>query len=109
MTITYGAKTRGIANDVRNTHFRANDLVKGEKATLKLINKEFNKTKYDIHLTYYQLFFFFFGKAIHSVLFEVYPELTIFVNYLRAMNKMLKKLNLPTIWLTPAGLIVEQK
>jgi len=87
-------------------HFRQLDLVKGKKLTFMLISKEFNKTEFDIHLTYKQLYIL--GKAIHSVLYEVFPDLTILVKYLKDMNKMLKILNLPTIWLSPAGLIIEQ-
>jgi DNA-directed RNA polymerase len=107
MTITYGATARGITEDLRNSHFKQNELVKGEKNTFTLKIKEFNKTKFDLQLTLTQLLYL--GKAIHSVLFEVYPDLTIFVKYLKDMNKMLKRLKLPTIWLSPAGIIVEQK
>lgn len=71
-----------------------------------LISKEFNKTYFDIHLTVKQIYVL--AKAIHSVLYDVFPNLTILVKYLKDMNKLLKKLKLPTIWLTPAGLIIEQ-
>lgn len=106
MTISYGATTRGIAEQLKNNHFRQIDLVKGKSLTYELISKEFNKTDFDIHLTVKQIYVL--AKAIHSVLYDVFPNLTILVKYLKDMNKLLKKLKLPTIWLTPAGLIIEQ-
>jgi hypothetical protein len=59
------------------------------------MSKQFNKADFDIYLDYKQLYAL--GEAIHSVLFEVFPDLKILVKYLKNMNKMLRKLNLPTI------------
>nr|QWO71408.1 RNA polymerase [Termitomyces sp. K2P1] len=106
MKISYGTTTRGIMEQLRKDHFRQLDLVKGKKLTFLLKNNEFNNTKFDIYLNFKQLLAL--AKAIHSVLYEVFPNLTILVKYLKDMNKLLKDLKLPTIWLTPAGLIIEQ-
>lgn len=106
MTIAYGSTSRGIGDQLKINHFRQLDLVKGKKKAYVLINKEFNKTEFDIHLTLKQITVL--AKAIHSVLYDVFPNLTILVKYLKDMNKMLKKLKLHTVWLTPAGLIIEQ-
>lgn len=106
MTISYGSTSRGIAEQLKMNHFKQNNLVKGKTLTYLLTNKEFNKTDNDIHLNLKQIFRL--GQAIHSVLYEVYPNLTILVKYLKDMNKLLKLLKLPTIWLTPGGLIIEQ-
>nr|QWO71405.1 RNA polymerase [Termitomyces sp. K1Ag] len=106
MKISYGTTTRGITEQLRKDHFRQLDLVKGKKLTFLLINNEFNNTKFDIYLNFKQLHAL--AKAIHSVLYEVFPNLTILVKYLKDMNKLLKGLKLPAIWLTPAGLIIEQ-
>jgi DNA-dependent RNA polymerase len=106
MTISYGSTSRGIAEQLKINNFKQLDLVKGKKVTYVLTKKEFNKTDSDIHLTVKQIFVL--AKAIHSVLYEVFPNLTILVKYLKDMNLLLKILKLPTIWLTPAGLIIEQ-
>lgn len=95
MTISYGSTSRGIAEDLKMNHFKQNNLVKGKSLTYLLTNKEFNKTDNDINLNLKQIFSL--GKAIHSVLYEVYPNLTILVKYLKDMNKLLKILKLPTI------------
>jgi DNA-directed RNA polymerase len=107
MTISYGATSRGIGDQLIINNFKQLDLVKGKRLTYVLTKKEFNKTEFDIHLTVKQIFVL--GKAIHSVLYEVFPNLTILVKYLKDMNKLLKIFKLPTIWLSPAGLIIEQK
>nr|QWO71409.1 RNA polymerase [Termitomyces sp. T123] len=106
MTISYGSTSRGIAEQLKINNFKQLNLVKGKKLTYLLKDKELNKTEYEIHLTAKQIFVL--GKAIHSVLYEVFPNLTILVKYLKDMNKLLKYLKLPTIWLSPAGLIIEQ-
>jgi len=95
MTISYGATNRGISEQLRTDHFRQNDLEKDKKLSFLLINNKFNKTNFDINLTYRQVSYL--GKAIHSVLFDVFPNLNTLVNYLKNMNKMLKGINQPTI------------
>jgi len=95
MTISYGATSRGIADQLKINHFRQLDLVKGKSLTYMLISKEFNKTEFDIHITVRQIYVL--AKAIHSVLYDVFPNLTILVKYLKDVNKLLKKLKLPTI------------
>lgn len=107
MTVTYGSTSRGIANRLKTEFFKQNDLVKGKKPLFTLLDNSLNKTEFDIQLTYSQLFAL--GKAIHSVLYEAFPDLTLLVKYLKEMNNALKKLKLATIWLSPGGLIIEQK
>jgi DNA-directed RNA polymerase len=102
MTISYGSTSKGIADQIKMNHFRQVDnFVKGKKLIFKLISKEFNNSESDIYLDLKQ--FLALGKAIHSVLYEVFPYLKILVKYLKDMNKMLIKLRLTTIWLTSAG------
>jgi DNA-dependent RNA polymerase len=106
MTISYGSTGKGISDKIKSDHFRRFDLVKGENVKYLLINKQFNKSVFDIYLNERQLLKL--GGAIHSVLFERFPDLTILVNFLKDMNKLLRNIKLPTIWLTPGGIIVKQ-
>lgn len=106
MTISYGSTAKGIADKLKSDHFKRLDLVKGEKVKYLLISKEFNKSEFDIHLTNGQILKL--GGAIHSVLFDRFPNLTILVKFLKDLNKLLRSIKLPTIWLTPAGIIIEQ-
>jgi DNA-dependent RNA polymerase len=106
MTISYGSTGRGISDKIKSDHFRQLDLVKGENVKYLLISKQFNKSEFDIHLNNKQLLKL--GEAIHSVLFERFPDLTILVKFLKDMNKLLRNIKLPTIWLTPGGIIIEQ-
>ena len=49
------------------------------------------------------------GKIIHSVLYKSFPRLEELGKYLKAMNNLLKKINVNTIWLSPTGIIVVQR
>jgi len=49
------------------------------------------------------------AKIIYSVLFKSFPYLETLVKYFKNMNKILTKLGLGVIWLTPAGMIITQK
>jgi hypothetical protein len=77
------------------------------RRTFILKNREFNKTVFYIILITKQLSAL--GTARCSVLYYTFPNLTVLVKYLKDMNKMLKKLKLATIWLTPSGLLIEPR
>jgi len=48
------------------------------------------------------------AEIIYSTIFKEYPGLNIIYNYLINMAKLLNKLNLPVIWITPSGLELTQ-
>jgi len=41
-------------------------------------------------------------------LYKSFPNLTKLVDYLKNMNRFLKKLNLSPIWLSPSGLLLNK-
>lgn len=49
------------------------------------------------------------AKIIYNVLYESHPSLTSYINYLKSIIKFLKNLNLNNVWLSPTGIIVEQR
>jgi DNA-directed RNA polymerase len=107
MTIPYGVSSRGITDQLKIDHFRSLDLIKGKPRSYILKNRDFNKAVFDIILNTKQISAL--GTAIHSVLYDTFPNLTVLVKYLKDMNRMLKKLKLATIWLSPSGLLIEQR
>jgi hypothetical protein len=109
MTIPYGATIRGIADQIKSQFFIETfvEIDGKNKLFYQLTNNDLNKSSFELKLT---------GSIIHklasiiySILYNSHPTLNHFVNYLKSMNKLLKKLNLSTIWLSPSGIIVEQK
>ena len=48
------------------------------------------------------------ASIIHKSIFNKYPGLNIIYNYFINMTKVLNKLNIPVIWLTPTGLKITQ-
>lgn len=106
MTIPYGATVRGIVNQLK-TEFFLFDGVVDRKPTYKLIDDKYNKYNHDFSLNNKEINAL--GKIIHDILYETFDSLKELVKYLKCMNKKLKILNLQPIWLTPGGLIIEQK
>lgn len=122
MTIPYGVTIQGIKEQLIEEFFVLTGeqniyLVTTKKQTIKkatniyklkdksfLIdpNQEFKITGTKLH----QL-----AKLIHSTLYQTFPNLTVLINYLQDINSFLNKINLNIgiVWLTPNGLIIEQK
>jgi len=105
MTIPYGVTVRGISEQLKSDHFQINKI-NGKRCYL-LNNKEFNIIDTDIYLNDKEINQL--AKIIHDILYKSFPNLTKLVDYLKNMNRFLKKLNLSPIWLSPSGVIIEQK
>jgi DNA-directed RNA polymerase len=113
MTIPYGATITGISEQLKSQFFRvvitednktdykkvavSAGLNKQSKFTKKylLINNEFNSKGLDLYFTDKQLYKL--AKIIYNVLYDSHPSLTLFINYLKSMNKFLKNLNLNNV------------
>jgi DNA-directed RNA polymerase, mitochondrial len=106
MTIPYGATIRGIVNQLKTDFFQITEVVKG-KPLYGLIDDKYNKYKIDFNLNYKEINAL--GRILHDILYETFGNLTLLVDYFKDMNKQLKKLNLNPMWLTPGGLIIEQR
>jgi DNA-directed RNA polymerase, mitochondrial len=106
MTIPYGATVRGIVNQIKTEFFHIVVVEKG-KPLYGLIDNKYDKYNYGFHLNYKEINAL--GKILHDILYETFDSLTLLVKYFKDMNKQLKKLNLNPIWLTPGGLIIEQR
>lgn len=104
MTIPYGVKPIGITEQLIADHFILHQKSKELKKRLYVV-----KGLEPVFFTYKDIMAI--SKIIHSALYETYPNLNILVDYLIEMNKFINNLNLniPTVWTTPAGLIIEQK
>ena len=114
MTIPYGATVIGIADQIKDqfftTHYRKPVNTKGDKDLNKynlLRTNEFNNTEFELFLTDKDIYKL--ADIIYKVLYESHPTLTLFVKYLKSMNKLLKLLDLNNVWLSPSGIIVEQR
>jgi hypothetical protein len=106
MTIPYGATIRGIVNQLKEKFFQFYKIV-DKKPTYKLIDSKYDKSEYGFYLNNKQINAL--GTILHDILYDTFDSLKELVKYLKEMNKKLKKLNLHPIWLTPGGLIIEQK
>lgn len=110
MTIPYGVTVRGMRDQLTNSHF----IYKGNIANKKSFNlkKEFLKNPtLETSLTFNLNDINILAKSIHNILFNTYPSLTKVVEYLKDVNKFLKKLDVSfgVLWKTPSGLIIQQK
>jgi DNA-directed RNA polymerase len=106
MTIPYGVTPRGIANQLKTDHFSLGKKI-DNKQTYVLKDNKFKNTEIDVYFTYKEIFKL--SQIIHSVLYDTFPTIKSLVEYLKEINSFLKKLTLLPIWLSPAGLIIEQK
>jgi hypothetical protein len=95
MTIPYGVSVKGICEQLINDFFILSDKKKNNNRIYLLINKNYHKFNSDFYLNYKELFKL--SSLLHNILYTAFPELLILVNYLKNMNKFLKKLNLSTI------------
>lgn len=95
MTIPYNITIKGVAEYLE------------ESFEVVYINKERMLKKDDVLINYKELFAF--AKIVHSTLFDTHPTLKAIVDYFGAMVKLLSKLGLPVIWITPSGLSITQR
>jgi len=112
MTIPYGATVFGISQQLKDQFFIPYTKDKKWKYQSKVFNHILIKLEFSTNNEPFILNnkdFYKLGKIIYKVLYESHPTLTIFVEYLKAMNKALKGLNLNNIWLSPNGIVVEQR
>jgi hypothetical protein len=113
MTIPYGSTKRGIADKLKNEHFEFSKVI-NKKPYFTLINDAFKTIKTENEIANTKIYFSNseinkLASVIHELLYDSFESLKLLVNYFKEMNKLLKKLNLSTIWLSPGGLIIEQK
>lgn len=106
MTISYGSTIRGIYDQ----------LIEGGSKQFDYVGIKNSKKMYsviDMSICNRQILFdrkeiMKLSEIIHNVLFNSYPVLKNIVQYFIEINHLVYKLNLPMIWKTPSGLIIEQ-
>jgi DNA-dependent RNA polymerase len=127
MTIPYGAKIKGIKDQIIDKFFiktsytvryyfdgktkqkleKVSSLYKPRDLILVKDNYEMDKDNFNISGTEIM----FLAKTFYNTLYEVYPSVKILVDYLKSINDCLHELglNLGFLWRVPSGLIIEQK
>jgi DNA-directed RNA polymerase len=126
MTIPYGAKIKGIKDQIIQAFFlktiettryyaftkkqkieKISNLYKPKDLIFVKDNYKMDKNLFRISGTEMM----FLAKTFYNTLYEVYPSVKVLVNYLLDINDCLHELglNLGFIWKTPSGLILEQK
>ena len=105
-TLPYGATKRGISQQLKEDHFQFDKYV-DKKAVYILKDDIFNKNKISFYLNNKEIYCL--AHIIYDVLYDYFPSLKLLVSYLKDMNKTLKNLNLNTIWMSPGGLIIQQR
>lgn len=106
MTVPYGVTKRGIADQLKTEFFKL-ERWKDKKPEYVLLDNTFNKDNIKFYLSNLEINCL--ASIIHNILYETFPILKELISYLKNMNKFLKQLNLNPIWLTPGGLIIEQR
>jgi DNA-directed RNA polymerase len=106
MTIPYGSTKRGIAEKLKEEHFKFAGYVEG-KPTFTLIKDIYKKDNINFYLTHTEINKL--ASVIHELLYDSFESLKVLVKYLKDMNRLLKILRLSSIWMSPGGLIIEQK
>jgi DNA-directed RNA polymerase len=100
MTIPYNVTVTGIAEHLKE--FFHKKYIDGNY--LYLPRNEAHGTKLITGKDLFKL-----AKVIHSTLYDTHPELQEVVNYFKEMVNLMTKLNLPIVWITPAGLEIKQR
>ena len=96
MTKTYNVTLYGIINQLKvkfktNNGYKINSIHKGEMITVE------SRDIVEI------------AKVINDSIFNKYKGLNFIYNYFTEFTKILSKLSIPIIWLTPSGLTILQK
>jgi DNA-directed RNA polymerase len=92
MTISYGVTIRGVIDQLKSDQFKLVDRIKGKNTYTLKINKDNNFYFYLNDKEIYQL-----SKIMHNILYKTFPSLSLLVEYLKNINRLLKSLNLNTI------------
>lgn len=100
MTIPYNVTVNGIVEQLKEFFY----FEKIDDQYLYLPKNPKHGTKYIGAKDLFKL-----ASIIHNVLYEAHPELKNVVTYFENMVNLLTKLDLPVIWITPAGLKIKQK
>lgn len=109
MTISYGSTIKGICDqliDGGSKQFEFVGVIKNKKLYSIIDENICTKSLLFTKSELTQL-----AKLIHNVLYDSYPCLKKLVNYFIEINNFIYKLdlNIPLIWKTPSGLLIEQK
>ena len=105
MTITYGATERGIYDQIVSKYFEKKWDQHLKKFYFTCIDsdiapKETRFTQQNISVL---------STIIFNSLFKIHPELKRLMNYFYEIVEVLCKLGLPVNWVTPYGLVIQQK
>jgi DNA-dependent RNA polymerase len=106
MTVPYGSTIRGISDQLKTDQFIYAG-VKNNKRSYKLADNSLSKGEIELYFNNKEINCL--ATIIHDILYDTFDTLKKLVTYLKQMNKFLKNLNLNPIWLTPGGLIIEQR
>lgn len=107
MTIPYGISAFGIKDQLINDFFNLRNLKLNNRKCYTVKDPKLIKVNYEVFFTGRSIFKL--AEILHNVLYNTFPNLSIFVDWLKNINNMLKKLNLVPIWMAPLGLTIEQK
>ena len=100
MTIPYNVTTHGVVDHLKEFFYK--EYINEEYLYIPKNNK--HGTKYINGKDLFKL-----AKIIHDTLYETHPELEQVVSYFKDMVDLMTKLELPIVWITPAGLKIKQK
>lgn len=102
MTITYGVTVKGILDQLLSEHFFKFGLV-DKHYIYRSKDDEFG----DVNLTYKDLYVL--STIIYNTLFKSHPTLNNIMVYFQNMVKLINDLNLTIQWITPYGLVINQR
>ena len=102
MTITYGVTVKGILDQLLSDHF-----FKFGKVDNQYIYRPKEDEMGDVCLTYKDLWAL--SSIIYNTLFKSHPTLNNIMEYFHEMVLLLNDLNLTIQWVTPYGLVINQK
>lgn len=102
MTRTYGVTVRGISKQLMSDHF-----VKVGLVNKQVVYKPLDISMGDVLLNSSNIYKL--GEIIYNSLFEIHPRLEELMTYFKAIVKLLNRLDLSINWITPSGLMLQQK
>nr|AAD31445.1 RNA polymerase [Neurospora intermedia] len=105
MTITYGATERGIYDQIVSKFFQKDEWNK--TAGLHFVCIDSDIAPKDVVFT--QKNILLWSKIIYNSLFKIHPNLNTLMVYFNSIVKVLCELDLPVNWVTPYGLVIQQK
>lgn len=105
MTITYGATERGIYEQIVSKFFQKDERHKATWLNFVCIDSDIASK--DVVFT--QKNIILLSKIIYNSLFKIHPNLSTLMSYFHSMVEVLCELDLPVNWVTPYGLVIQQK